>query len=60
MAYPQLPPLKYVKNGKYCYLVTFKNKWENGQSVSVKGETKTVGQIERGDLTGKVIWREFF
>ena len=57
---PQLPPMKHVKNGKYCYLVTFKNRRQNGRCIAVKGQTKTVARIEGGDVTGKVIWTDAF
>ena len=60
MNIPQLPPMKHVRNGKYCYLVTFKNVWQDGKSVAVSGSTKTVGKIEGGDVVGKVIWTDDF
>ncbi len=60
MNIPKLPPLKHVKNGKYCYLVTFKNVWLDGKSVTVPGSTKTVGKIEGGKVVGKVIWTDAF
>ena len=60
MNIPQLPPLKHVRNGRYCYLVTFKNVWQDGKSVAVSGSTKTVGKIEGGDVVGKVIWTDDF
>ncbi len=60
MSLPTLPPMKHVKNGKHCYLVTFKNKWQEGKCVAVKGMTKTVAKIEGGETTGKVVWTEEF
>ena len=60
MNIPKLPPMKHVRNGKYCYLVTFKNVWQDGKSVAVSGSTKTVGKIEGGDVVGKVIWTDGF
>ena len=57
---PELPPIRHVKNGKYCYLVTFRNEWVDGKSVHVKGETKTVGKIAGGETTGPVLWNEAF
>lgn len=60
MNLPTLPPLKHVKNGKYCYLVTYKNVWDKGSCKAKKGNTKTVAKIEGGDVVGKVIWLDDF
>lgn len=60
MQTPVLPPIKHIRNGKYCYLVTFRNEWINGKSVPVKGDTKTVGKVAGGDVTGPVIWYDAF
>lgn len=60
MQTPVLPPIKHIRNGKYCYLVTFRNEWINGKSVPVKGDAKTVGKVAGGDVTGPVIWYEAF
>ncbi len=63
MTIPELPPIKHVKNGRYCYLVTFKNEWgpsrkdpAKKQVTARKGCTKTVGRMEGGEPFGKVIW----
>lgn len=59
---PKLPPIKHVKTKKYCYLVTFSNKWDAASKMSraVKGDTKTVGKIVGGGTTGVVEWKPEF
>lgn len=58
--HPKLPPLKVVKSGANYYLCTFKNQWQNGRSVAVKGSTKTVGVVVRQQSTGRIKWYEEF
>lgn len=57
---PQLPPLKAVKSGAHYYLCTFKNQWQNGRSVCVKGSTKSVGVVTGRKKTGRIKWKQTF